>query len=85
MRSDGSTSQKFCGTQNAALSMDHIFAAPVGEDLISVGNSFDSRGDLEVIVFISRMALRPDEDMDLSVVFTAYRGMCVISLELSFV
>ncbi|XP_064211298.1 uncharacterized protein LOC103314323 isoform X2 [Tribolium castaneum] len=71
-RKDGSSSQKYCGRFNAALYMDHNFVNTA--DPISSGTAFvDDSGELEVAISVSREHLENDEEMDLSIVFTAFR------------
>jgi hypothetical protein len=76
-RKDGSSSQKFCGRFNAALYMDHNFVNPA--DPISSGTAFvDEKGELDVILYVSKEHLGADEEMDLSIVFTAYRHCSLV-------
>lgn len=74
-RLDGSTSRKFCGRFNAALTMDRIFI-PEQADMHGVAwlNTFiDLHGALEVYIFLSKDSLRKEAEMDLNLVLTSYR------------
>lgn len=79
-RKDGSSSQKFCGRFNAALHMDHNFVDP--SQRVSSGTAIvDERGELDTFIFIAKEHLQSDEEMDLSIVYTAYKRMLFIQLK----
>lgn len=76
-RHDGTSSQQYCGRINAAVSMDHIFALEGGEEsqLEPTSNSFvDRTRQIRVHVYVSKEPLAADEDRELSIVFTSFRG-----------
>lgn len=81
IRKDGLPSSKYCGRFNAALKMDHNFINPA--ESIASGNSIvDENGSLVVSIFISKQKLKFDEEMDLNIVFTPYRGIfCTLILK----
>lgn len=74
-RQDGSTSRKYCEEFNAEFSMDSSFLhEAVVSDGIATKNSFiDYKGELDVVIFISKESLKINEDMDLRIVFTSFR------------
>lgn len=75
---DDSMSKKYCGRLSAALSMDSQFENSIFTNSAFGDNAFESRSQLEVIIFVSKEPLRNDEEMDLRIVFTSYRGTCNI-------
>lgn len=84
-RKDGSSSQKFCGRFNAELYMDPYFINPA--DSITSGTAFvDENGEMDVLISVAKERLKSDEEMDLSIVFTAYRRnffLILIHIEIS--
>lgn len=70
---ESQSSRKYCGVLNTALI---IMESTVQSRFIENEEfgGFRSKKELKVTIFISKDPLRQDEEMDLNIVFTSYRG-----------
>lgn len=69
-RKDGSKSRKYCGQIHSFRQMQEDVEA-LEEDIRTV---LDPGGELDTYIYVASMKLKPNEKLDLEIVYTSYRG-----------